>query len=100
MKRQNKNDQVRNNYKKQLCKVVVTEGNIEDQFCIDIKCERGVTFQHMIDYMTSAMVQTAKGIVDSDKSINLYALKDNMMSVLNGRLDNLIGEYLGDVNNE
>lgn len=100
MKRQNKNDQVRNNYKKQLCKVVVTEGNIEDQFCIDIKCEREVTFQHMIDYMTSAMVQTAKGIVDSDKSINLYALKDNMMSVLNGRLDNLIGEYLGDVNNE
>lgn len=100
MKRQNKNDQVRNNYKKQLCKVVVTEGNNEDQFCIDIKCEKGVTFQHMIDYMTSAMVQTAKGIVDSDKSINLYALKDNMMSVLNGRLDNLIGECLGDVNNE
>lgn len=100
MKRQNKNDQVRNNYKKQLCKVVVTEGNNEDQFCIDIKCEKGVTFQYMIDYMTSAMVQTAKGIVDSDKNINLYALKDNMMSVLNGRLDNLIGEYLGDVNNE
>lgn len=86
--------------KKQLCKVVVTEGNVEDQFCIDIKCEEGVTFQNIIDYMTSVMVQTSREIVDNNKYINLYALKDDMMSVLNGRLNNFINEYLGEDINE
>ena len=86
--------------KKQLCKVVVTKGNVEDQFCIDIKCEEDVTFQNIIDYMTSVMVQTSREIVDNNKYINLYALKDDMMSVLNVRLNNFINEYLGEDINE